>query len=327
MVVIRNGKMIGTENFRVDRPFEVGEFEQFIAHFYERNGIAINKVLIENFESVDKDGGDNINQNESGGENVTSLSEFLSKLAGKKVEVLTPQKGTNLKLIKTAKQNAKEDLEKNVLDYARKERLTTGACLELKELLNLNEIPTRIECYDISHTSGTLTTASMVVFINGEANKNLYRKFRVKTVVGIDDFASHEEVFLRRLLELKKGQDLSFKERPNLVIIDGGKGQLSSALLSLDKMREEEFKDVDNEESNSLNGTKRSLFNFQIISLAKREEEVFVPHRSEPIILDKSTYALRLIQRLRDESHRFAITFHKSLRDKKMLEVVKANKK
>lgn len=165
----------------------------------------------------------------------------------------------------------------------------------LKEKLLLNNFPYRMECYDISHIQGTNTVASMVVFINGVSKKSEYRKFKIKSTEGKpDDFLSMKEVLTRRLNRLgEKGW-----EKPDLIIIDGGKGQLSSVMQIVDEL--------------GVNG-------IDFVSLAKRNEEVFLPEKPEPIIIPRNSSALFLFQRIRDEAHRFAITFHKDLRSKSMI--------
>ena len=169
-----------------------------------------------------------------------------------------------------------------------------GAIKELKDKLNLKNLPRRMECYDISNISGTNQVCSMVVFKNGEASKKDYRKFKIKKVKGANDFASLQEALSRRLERLKEGRGESFKEKPDLIVIDGGKGQLSAV--------NEILSEYD--------------FGIDLISLAKKQEEVFVTESLQPIILKKGSVELRLLQRLRDEAHRFAITFHRQVRQK-----------
>ena len=169
-----------------------------------------------------------------------------------------------------------------------------GAVEQLKKELNLKHAPKRIECYDISHTYGTYTVASMVVLINGEKARDMYRKFKIESVDFIDDFASMKEVLTRRFEKLKS-DDISFSSMPDLIVIDGGKGQLSSVMQIV-----EEF----------------GITDIDFVSLAKREEEVFLPNQSKSILFPRESNALYLIQRIRDEAHRFAITFHRDLRSK-----------
>ena len=162
----------------------------------------------------------------------------------------------------------------------------------LAEKLNLKNFPNRIECYDISHIQGTNTVASMVVFQNGLPKKTAYRKFKIKSTEGKpDDFLSMKEVLTRRLSKLGQPK----WEKPDLIIIDGGKGQLSSVMQIVSEF---DIKDID------------------FVSLAKREEEVFLPNQSNSILLPRESNALYLFQRIRDEAHRFAITYHRELRSR-----------
>ena len=187
-------------------------------------------------------------------------------------------------------------LEKAIEKEKRISDFTIGATEKLAQILGIDHPIHRMECYDISNIGGVLSVASMVVFIDGEARKSHYRKFRIKTVEGANDFASMQEVITRRLNELKNenSTDPSFRSRPDLIVVDGGKGQLSNAVDAMQKCG----------------------FNIPMIGLAKQEEEVFVPNRSEPIIIPRTHNALKLLQRIRDESHRFAIMYHRSLRNK-----------
>jgi len=162
-----------------------------------------------------------------------------------------------------------------------------------------------MECFDISHISGTNKVASMVVFIDGKPAKKHYRKFKIKTVEGNNDFASLQEALTRRLTRLKEQNGESFKEKPDLLVIDGGKGQLSSCFEILSKF-----------------GLAKEI---EMISLAERIEEVFVPKNTTPIILKYASAELKLLQRLRDEAHRFAITFHRQLRTKSQTKSVLEN--
>ena len=226
-----------------------------------------------------------------------AMEEYLSGIKGKKVNVLCPHQGIRRQLADMAESNAKDFLEKSLSVRERRDNMTVGAMMQLGELLRLPRIPVRMECYDISHVSGTDKVASMVVFINGEPARGHYRKFHIKQVEGNNDFASLQEALSRRLAHLTQGEeDVSFSSVPDLIVIDGGKGQLSSVLEAV--------------------GEWSGKINF--ISLAKREEEVFVPHQSLPVILPRDSYALKLLQRIRDEAHRFAITFHRNTRGRRM---------
>ncbi|MEG1609484.1 MAG: UvrB/UvrC motif-containing protein, partial [Clostridia bacterium] len=213
------------------------------------------------------------------------LEQYLGIICGRKVRVLTPMQGVRKQLCDMADNNSNDYLEKSISITERKDNMTIGAIIQLQEFLNLQNMPTRIECYDVSHISGTQKVASMVVFSNGESDKAHYRKFKIQTVEGNNDFASLQETLRRRLTRLvaKEEKDESFGATPDLIVIDGGKGQLSSVMQIF-----EEF----------------GLKNMNVISLAEREEEVYIPHQMSPIIFPKDSYALRLLQRIRDEAHR-----------------------
>ena len=195
-----------------------------------------------------------------------------------------------------AKENAEEHLEKHLEKEKSVYNNSFGAIKSLQEKLTLKTLPKRMECYDISHISGTNKVASMVVFVDGKISKKDYRKFKIKTVEGNNDFESLKEALSRRLKRYLDQNGESFKDKPDLLIIDGGKGQLSSCYEILKSFHLEN--------------------KIEIISLAKRLEEVFVVHDTTPIILKYGSAELKLLQRIRDEAHRFAITFHRSLRTK-----------
>jgi excinuclease ABC subunit C len=227
------------------------------------------------------------------------LQELLSGKKGKKVTLIHPQKGTKKEMLDLAVKNATETLEQaQTLEAKNYRNDPARALMALQETLGLPELPTRMECYDISHFQGSQTVASMVVFTNGVPDKNEYRRFKINTAEGApDDFRSMHEVITRRFkraLESKPDGGPSW-EAPELVIIDGGKGQLSSAVAAL---RELGVKDQ------------------PIISLAKKFEEVYLPGESRPILLPRDSEALFVLQQIRDEAHRFAITYHRSLRGK-----------
>ena len=175
--------------------------------------------------------------------------------------------------------------------------MTLTACERLKQLLRLSRYPKRMECYDISNISGVDKVGSMVVFTDGEADKYQYRRFRIKTVEGADDFASLREVLRRRLAKLGTDEEERFP-RPQLVVIDGGKGQLHAVRGVFEEM---------------------GVADIDLIALAKREEEVYTLWQDAPVCLDRRDYALKVLQRIRDEAHRFAITYFRSLHSKRNL--------
>lgn len=279
---VRAGKLVGGDKQSItDVSVDDGvALSSFISRYYDSIGYVADEIVT----SIDVDGEE-------------ALAEYLSSLKGRKVNIVCPKQGVRRQLADMAVANATDYLEKSLSLQERKDNMTVGAVMQLAELLNLKRLPLRMECYDISHISGTDKVASMVVFTDGMPDRSHYRKFRIKSVEGNDDFASLQETLKRRLKRLTDGDsDVSLGTKPDLIIIDGGKGQLSSV------MEIAEATDVD----------------VQFISLAKREEEVFLPHNSLPVILPRDSYALKLLQRIRDEAHRFAITFHRNTRGKRM---------
>ena len=217
------------------------------------------------------------------------IEQWLSDKKGSKVRVIVPARGDHKKLADMAKKNAQDAIK--LKETEKKKRVL--AMENLKQALQLPVLPSRMECYDISNTQGTDSVASMVVFEEGAPAKKQYRKFKIKTVQGANDFASMSEVLERRLLRALKSTD-GFDKLPDLIIVDGGKGQLSAAMDVLYSLGLEEL---------------------PICGLAKREEEIFLPHRPDPVLLPKNSLELRLMTRIRDEAHRFAITYHRNLRE------------
>ena len=273
-IVVRGGKILGVQNLSViDASIDEGEaLSSFIVQYYKHQKVP--KVILTSAQIS----------------NSTALEEFLGE--EHKVDVVFPQKGYKKSIIDMAKKNAREHLEKFITKDKQKYNRTYGALEQLQKELNLSRLPKRIECYDISNTSGVLSVASMVVFENGEPKRSHYRKFKIKTVDGPNDFASLKEVLSRRLAELDKEENESFKNRPDLIVIDGGKGQLSSTYEVI------------------------KPYSIDTISLAKQFEEVYFPNNSIPKMLKRGSAELKILQNIRDEAHRFAITFHKSLRNK-----------
>jgi excinuclease ABC subunit C len=230
---------------------------------------------------------------------LSPLETFLSELRGSHVEVRAPERGEKRRLQELAQQNAQLALESETFVAETKRLRRVEALEELREVLNLESLPIRIECFDISNIQGQDVVGSMVVFEDGIAKKAHYRKFGVQSIDGQDDFAAMAEVVSRRFARLAAGAtaddyDESFAATPNLVVIDGGKGQLSAALAAM-----QEFE----------------LPRVAVIALAKRVEEVFLPGRAEPVVLPEHSPGLQLLQRVRDEAHRFAVTFHRQRRD------------
>ena len=271
---VRNGKTIQDKNIVLETVEETLQecLESFILQYYEENlmpsEILVNLELSQELEIV------------------------LQQRHNKKTSVRAPKIGTKKKIMDVAQSNVSEKLAKNLTICKTREKMSKGAVLELAELLNLETAPNRIECYDISNISGTDSVASMIVFIDGVPAKKEYRKFKIRTVEGANDFASLAETLTRRFDRLMEN-DEKFT-RPDLIVIDGGLGQLSAVKQVMDNYQ----------------------LNIPLISLAKQEEEIFTTQSSESIKLPADNNVRKLLQRVRDEAHRFAITFHRELRDK-----------
>ncbi len=213
-----------------------------------------------------------------------------------------PQRGEKRELLALATRNAAETLAREQARWLADQGKTLAALEELAEALDLPGPPLRIECYDISNFQGSESVGSMVVFQDGKPRSGEYRRFRIKTVSGPNDFASHQEVLRRRFRSVRVGEEGTEEERrwamPDLVILDGGKGQVSAGKETLDEL---------------------GLHDLPLAGLAKEREELFLPGRSDPIVLPATSPALYLVQRLRDEAHRFAITYHRGLRARKAI--------
>jgi len=226
-------------------------------------------------------------------EDEKELIKWLSKKINRKMKFLYPQRGEKAQESRIAYQNAKLLLGEWVINRKKRKEFYPASVAQLQEDLNLKAPPRRIEAFDISHLSGTDTVASMVCFVDGKARKSEYRKYKVKTVIGIDDFASMYEIVLRRYKRVLD-ENLTL---PDLILIDGGKGQLSVAVSALNELK---------------------INHIPIIGLAKRLEEVFLPGNSDAQTISKQSPGLILLRRIRDEAHRFAITFQKQKRNKKV---------
>ncbi len=222
------------------------------------------------------------------------LFEYLWEMKGKKVPVIIPERGDKAKMVQMAGTNARLLLREWVLEKIKADRERVPHSVQaLKRDLNLQRLPRRIECFDISNFQGAFTVASMVSFVDGQSRKSSYKRFHVKSVKGPDDFASMREVITRRYRRVKQ----EGSQIPDLIVIDGGKGQLTSAVAA--------FKE------SGLEG------DIPVIGLAKRLEEIFFPGSSDPVTIPKSSSSLKLLQRIRDEAHRFAIQFHRDVRSSK----------
>jgi excinuclease ABC subunit C len=239
-----------------------------------------------------------------GAGDLSALAELLSEKRGARVEVRTAERGEKRRLQQLADENARQALVSAQAASEQKRARRVEALEELREALNLEALPLRIECYDISHAMGQDPVGSMVVFQDAMPRKSDYRKFGIKEAGSDpDDFAAMAEVIARRFARLSDGtgdtHDASFATTPNLVVIDGGKGQLSAALAAMQAY---------------------DLPRVAVIALAKRIEEVFVPGRADPIVLSRHNPGLQLLQRIRDEAHRFALGFHRQRRESRGFE-------
>ncbi len=292
VVYVRGGRMIGGDHFPLPREGgeDAGEvLASFLTQYYEDVNLIPRHILVQALPEGSQE----------------QLESWFRQQKGGAVTLATPRRGEKHDLVLLAAKNAADALEKRNARASIQEERTTGAAAALGRALGLPKPPRRIEGYDISNTQGVLSVASMVVFIDGVAAKKEYRHFRIKTVEGANDFASLNEVLGRRFahgLEEKAEREAAglspiggkFSDLPDLVLIDGGPQQLRFARQALLDM-----------------GAEVAMF-----GLAKKQEEIFLPDREEPILLDHHTPELHLIQRIRDEAHRFGITHHRALRGK-----------
>jgi excinuclease ABC subunit C len=286
---VRGTKVVGRDHFLVkgvqDEPDEK-VLASFLEQFYESAVYIPKDILLP-----------------AASEETELIMLWLSGKKGKQVNISVPQRGERRRLVEMANENAREALQMMRVKWLADRGKTSAALEQIRDELGLDDLPRRIECYDISNTQGTNSVASMVVFIDGHPRPQEYRRFKIKSVEGANDFASHAEVMRRRFKRAKDAagnpaasdKDKSWAQWPDLVIIDGGKGQLSAAL---DAMR-----DV-------------GVAHIPTVGLAKENEEIFVKDVSEPVLLPRNSEGLYLVQRIRDEAHRFAITFHRQVRGK-----------
>ena len=295
---IRSGRLIGREYFLLDGATDEDNqaiISSFIKQFYDTVSQVPPEILLP--QEVDE---------------VKIIRDWLRSKRGADVLIKVPRRGRKRELVQMAENNACETLTHLRTQWETDESKQTEALAELQQHLNLSGPPLRIECYDISTLQGTNTVGSMVVFAKGTPRKSDYRRFKIQAVAGQDDFASMQEVLRRRFKRMQDGEyrlqeepggkketESAWNLVPDLIIIDGGKGQLNAALEVL-----EEF------------DLRHAV---PIIGLAKREEEVFLPDQAEPVCLPANSQGLFLLQRIRDEAHRFAITYHKKIRTRRGL--------
>jgi len=328
LLAIRNGRLTGRDTYTMENVADADDADvlaAFLQQYYDQAAIVPPEIIVPR-DVPEHD----------------VLEDWLSAQRGRRVQLEAPRRGDKSRLLELAADNARASLEQEQIKWLTDTQKTAAALTELKEALDLPTLPVRLECFDISTTQGTSTVASMVVFENGKPRTAAYRRFRVKTVDGpgeSNDFAAMREVIARRLKRSGRATDVAttdatdeaapgsagvppapvppgasdlpaptnedgaadggeWTRRPDLIIVDGGRGQLNAAL---DALRELGIDDQ------------------PIASLAKQHEELFLPDRLDPVILPRTSQALYLVQRLRDEAHRFAITYHRDVRGKRAL--------
>ena len=298
---IRRGKLIGREYFVLEGTAEEDDRQimtSFVKQFYDKAAYVPSEVLLQS--EIDE---------------ALIIQSWLRSKRGTKVTLKVPRRGQKKELVQMAAENAAETLAHLRAQWLLDEGKSVEALAELQEHLDLAQPPARIECYDISNIQGKAATGSMVVFVKGVPRKSDYRRFKIRTVEGADDYAMMQEVLRRRFrravpsTELRtvgetkeKGElvkDEAWTILPDLVVVDGGKGQLNAALEVMDEYDLREA--------------------VPLVGLAKEREEIFVPDQPEPILLPHGSQGLFLIQRIRDEAHRFALQYHRRLREKKTL--------
>jgi excinuclease ABC subunit C len=323
LFVIRGGKAIGRDVFLLDTPRGTTDEEVlsgFLLQYYAQ-ATSIPREIAVPFELPDRADLERFLADRRGGpvdatdgQTPTSRSEnrtvprpdavpgrrrARSSGSPKPVSLVVPQRGERRQLMTLARRNAEEMLAREQARWLADQGKTLGALQELADALQLPTLPGRIECYDISNFQGSEAVASMVVFEDGKPRTGEYRRFRIRTVEGPNDFASHQEILRRRFRGVRPGDEGAAEERrwamPDLVIVDGGRGQVGAAKEVLDEL---------------------GLHDLPLAGLAKEREELVLPDRAEPILLPTTSQALYLVQRIRDEAHRFAITYHRDLRRK-----------
>ena len=285
LFAIRNGKLVGRDVYLLDATRDATDeevLEGFLLQYYSRATSTPSQIFVPRLPAEPGD-----------------VESFLAERRAGPVHIRVPQRGEKRELMALATRNATETLAREQARWMADQGKTLAALEQLADALGLPGPPMRIECYDISNFQGRESVGSMVVFEDGKPRTGEYRRFRIKSVVGANDFASHQEVLRRRFRRVTMGEEGNEEERrwklPDLVIVDGGKGQVSAAAQVLDEL---------------------GLHDLPLAGLAKEREELFLPGRSEAVLLPATASALYLVQRIRDEAHRFAITYHRDLRAK-----------
>jgi excinuclease ABC subunit C len=278
---IRDGKLVGKRHFIVSKATDIEDEELLrttVERWYVENDQTPPEVLL-SVEVLDAE----------------LIVAYLKERRGRSVELITPKIGDKKRLVELAEKNADHVLREYIMHLEQKDQVRSRAVLSLQRDLRLDRMPRRIECFDNSHMQGTDYVSSMVVFVDGKPKKSEYRKYKLRDVAGNDDFEAMKEVMTRRY-----GAEEGPGELPDLIVIDGGKGQLSHAMEILEGL-----------------GLTEKV---HVVGLAKRLEEVFFPRSSEAVVLPKTSSSLRLLQQARDEAHRFAVSYHRKLRDKRTLQ-------
>src|SRR5918995_117410 len=296
---VRDGVLSDRQSFYLDNQAEQGPAlvaEEFLLQYYT-SALAIPSLIV-------------VQQELAEGSDLDLLSELLGERRGGTVEIRAAERGGKRRILELAERNARLALDQEKLKAERRRQQRVEALAGLQRALRLDALPVRIECFDISHVGGTHTVASMVVFAGGAPKKADYRRFTIRSHDGNDDYASMNEFLARRHAQFERqherspydaDRDASFAALPNLVVIDGGPGQLSAGLAAVQGFRDR---------------------GVAVVSLAKRIEEVFLPGLKDPVRMAHDTPELQLLQRVRDEAHRFAITHHRIRRDKAMTESI-----
>jgi len=285
---LRDGKMIDRYAFHLENVVEQEELavlEAFVVEYYGFAPSVPPQVLVPDV-----------------GADTQPIADFLTERRGSRVEVRAPARGERRRLVELAVENARLEVQADAAHRDALLRRREHALEELREVLNLESLPVRIECFDVSNIQGESIVASMVVFVDGKARNSHYRTFSIRGLEGQDDVGAIREAVSRRFHRLKSGdRDESFSKAPNLVVVDGGRGQLAAALAAMEEL---------------------DLARVAVVALAKREEEVFVPGASRPIRLDRTSPGLQLLQRIRDEAHRVALRYHRTRRGTRSMETI-----
>ncbi len=288
VLFVRQGKLIGRRTYPLDWRLDEDELlSGFLQQFYGRDVLVPEQLLLP-FLPEDSE----------------TLGEWLSERKGRKVTLLAPQRGEKLRQVEMATRNAEEAFR----ERGSRREAREGILEEICQRLHLGRMPRRMECFDISNVQGQLSVGSMVVLLDGEPAKAEYRHFRIRTVEGADDFASLGEVLQRRL-----SRGLAEGSLPDFILIDGGKGQLSAVTMVLEELGLAGRLDV------AGIAKSRVIANVRGKAVERSEERFFLPGRKNPVLLRQGSPALFMLERLRDEAHRFAITYHRKLRNKATL--------